>query len=295
MAEIALTEQRNPATKNIDLMESVQIVEVINQEDKLAAEAVEKVLPQVAKAVDYIAGALKRGGRLAYFGAGTSGRIGILDASECPPTFGVSSETVQAFIAGGDKAVRHSVEQAEDNADFALADLAKFAPTEKDVVVAVSASGNPAYVVTVLKKAREAGAVTVAVSSNPEAAMRVFADVFINPQVGPEAIAGSSRMKSGTAQKMILNMLSTAAMVRIGKTYENLMIDVRVSNQKLRARACRMIEEITGADGKTAEDYLKRSKLDVKAACVMLMKKCGRQKAEKLLAAAGGILRKVIK
>ena len=291
----ALTELRNTDTINIDLMDSAQIVSLINQEDMKVALAVQKVLPDVAKAVDYIAEAFAKGGRLAYFGAGTSGRIGILDASECVPTFGAAPEMVQAFIAGGEKAIIHSVENAEDRADLAEEDVAKFAPTKNDVVVAISASGNPDYVVKVLQKAKELGAVTVAVSSNPEAKMQQFADVFINPIVGPEVVTGSSRMKSGTAQKMVLNMLTTAAMIRIGKTYENLMIDVSVSNQKLYDRACRIVADITKLDYQQAEEYLKASGLKVKVACVMARLKCCKDEALQKLEQQGGVLRRVIK
>ena len=291
----ALTELRNTDTINIDLMDSAQIVSLINQEDMKVALAVQKVLSDVAKAVDYIAEAFAKGGRLAYFGAGTSGRIGILDASECVPTFGAAPEMVQAFIAGGEKAIIHSVENAEDRADLAEEDVAKFAPTKNDVVVAISASGNPDYVVKVLQKAKELGAVTVAVSSNPEAKMQQFADVFINPIVGPEVVTGSSRMKSGTAQKMVLNMLTTAAMIRIGKTYENLMIDVSVSNQKLYDRACRIVADITKLDYQQAEEYLKASGLKVKVACVMARLKCGKDEALQKLEQQGGVLRRVIK
>lgn len=295
MLKPALTELRNTDTINIDLMDSAQIVSLINQEDMKVALAVQKVLPDVAKAVDYIAEAFAKGGRLAYFGAGTSGRIGILDASECVPTFGAAPEMVQAFIAGGEKAIIHSVENAEDRADLAEEDVAKFAPTKNDVVVAISASGNPDYVVKVLQKAKELGAVTVAVSSNPEAKMQQFADVFINPIVGPEVVTGSSRMKSGTAQKMVLNMLTTAAMIRIGKTYENLMIDVSVSNQKLYDRACRIVADITKLDYQQAEEYLKASGLKVKVACVMAMLKCSKDEALQKLEQQGGVLRRVIK
>lgn len=295
MLKPALTELRNTDTINIDLMDSAQIVSLINQEDMKVALAVQKVLSDVAKAVDYIAEAFAKGGRLAYFGAGTSGRIGILDASECVPTFGAAPEMVQAFIAGGEKAIMHSVENAEDRADLAEEDVAKFAPTKNDVVVAISASGNPDYVVKVLQKAKELGAVTVAVSSNPEAKMQQFADVFINPIVGPEVVTGSSRMKSGTAQKMVLNMLTTAAMIRIGKTYENLMIDVSVSNQKLYDRACRIVADITKLDYQQAEEYLKASGLKVKVACVMAMLKCGKDEALQKLEQQGGVLRRVIK
>ena len=294
MPQIWITEQRNQDSKDIDLMESMDIVRIINQEDLKVAGAVREVLPQVAEAVELVVGAFVKGGRLAYFGAGTSGRIGILDASECPPTFGTEPEMVQAFIAGGDAAIKHAVENAEDSIEAADRDIAEFEPTPDDVVVAISASGNPEYVLRVLQKAKEVGAATVAVSSNPQAKMQKLADVFINPVVGAEVVAGSSRMKSGTAQKMVLNMLTTAAMVRIGKTYENLMIDVSVSNQKLYDRACRIVAEITGVDYETAEKYLKASGLKVKTACVMIEGDCSREKAEQLLAAESGVLRKVM-
>ena len=294
MTQMLITELRNQDSKDIDLMESMDIVRIINQEDLKVAQAVQKVLPQVAKAVDCIAEAFAKGGRLAYFGAGTSGRLGILDASECPPTFGTEPEMVQAFIAGGNAAIKQAVENAEDNAEMADRDIDDFAPDVNDVVVAISASGNPEYVLRVLQKAKDAGAMTVAVSSNPEAKMQKYADVFINPIVGPEVVTGSSRMKSGTAQKMVLNMLTTAAMIRIGKTYENFMIDVRVLNHKLYDRACRIVAEITGVDYETAEKYLNASGLKVKTACVMILGDCSKEKAEQILAAENGVLRKVM-
>lgn len=294
MSQVALTEKRNSNTMNIDLMNSAEIAKAINEDDKKVAEAIEKVIPEIGEAIDLITAAFINGGRLGYFGAGTSGRIGILDASECPPTFGVAADLVQAFIAGGDGAIKYSVENAEDRADFAREDIKIFNPSSLDVVVSISASGNPDYVVEVLKEAQKCGAKTIAVTSNPEAKMKPYADIFINPIVGEEVITGSSRMKSGTAQKLVLNMLTTGAMVRIGKTYENLMIDVRVSNQKLYDRACRIIAEITGLDYEAAEQYLKDSGLNVKIACVMAKKQCNKEKAEALLVEAGGILRKII-
>lgn len=294
MKNISITESRNPDTINIDLMDSLQIAQAINNEDKKIADAIAKVLPQIAQAIDAVTDALQKGGRLAYFGAGTSGRIGILDASEMPPTFGVSPNTVQAFIAGGQGAVLHSVENAEDSAEFAQADMTAFAPTNKDVVVAVSASGNPQYVVSVLQEARKAGAVTVAVTSNPNAKTAQYADIAIIPVVGEEAVTGSSRMKSGTAQKMVLNMISTGAMIRIGKTYQNYMIDVQTTNKKLVERGCRFISEICSVDDNTAQQYLEAAGGNVKTACVMLAKKCTKEKAQQLLAQHNGILRKVL-
>ncbi len=290
---LILTEQTNPDTKDIDLMSSLDIVTAINREDKKVALAIEKVLPQIAKAVDLIANAFFNGGRLAYFGAGTSGRLGVLDASECWPTFGVEHGMVCGYIAGGDGALRYSVENAEDSTELADADLAEFNPKANDVVVAISASGNAAYVIEILKKARQAGVPTVAISSNPTAKMAEFADIFINPVVGQEAITGSSRMKSGTAQKMILNILSTGAMVRIGKTYQNYMIDVRLMNEKLQDRGCRIVSQIADIPYEKAALLLNECGR-VKVACVMGYLNCSQEQAEEYLRKAGGILRKII-
>ena len=294
MSSISLTEKSNPDTKDIDLMSSLQIVTAINREDQKVAPAIQKVLPQIADAVETIAQAFLNGGRLAYFGAGTSGRIGVLDASECWPTFGVDHGMVSGYIAGGEKALRLSVENAEDSAEMALADLKDFAPTTKDVVVGISANGSPRYVATVMEQAQKIGCKTIAVTSNPNALIKNFSDIFINPIVGEEAITGSSRMKSGTAQKMVLNMLSTGAMIRIGKTYQNYMIDLRVLNEKLQQRAIRFVTEIAGITEKEATEYLKQTDNNVKLACVIAIKKCDIKEAEKLLQQANGILRKVI-
>ena len=293
MGKLSITESRNPKTANIDLMSSFDIVRTINDEDKRIAAAVSRALPQIAKGVDIIAESFLKGGRLAYFGAGTSGRIGVLDASEMGPTFGVPSSMVQGFIAGGNKAIRRAIENAEDKKEFALQDIAKFKPTANDVIVAISACGNPQYCITVLQEAKKAKAKTIAVSSNPQAKIAQYADIFINPDVGSEAVTGSTRMKSGTAQKMVLNMLSTGAMIRIGKTYENYMIDLQPTNQKLIERGTRFVSEICGVSLKEAGLYLKKAK-NVKTACVMILKQCKKEEAEKLLAAHNGILRKVI-
>ena len=290
---LSITETHNPDTVDIDLKNGYEIAKLINNEDKKVALAVEKELKNIGKAIDEIALRIQKGGRIAYFGAGTSGRIGILDVSEMPPTYGVKPSMFQAFIAGGAKAVRKAVENSEDSAEFAASDLEKFKPKENDVIIAISASGNPQYVVEVLKLGRQKGLLTIAVSSNPKAKMREFADIFINPIVGAEAVTGSSRMKAGTAQKMVLNMLSTGAMIKIGKTYKNYMIDLQISNAKLRERAIRFVKEITGADEKTAENALMQSK-SVKIACVMIAKNCSYSQAQKLLSQQNGILRKVI-
>lgn len=294
MAAIALTERRNPNTTDIDLMDGCEIAKTINNEDKKVALAIEKVLPQVGAAIELIAEAFRNGGRLAYFGAGTSGRIGVLDASECRPTFGVEQGMVCGYIAGGDKALRFSVESSEDSAELGLEDLRRFAPKAEDVVVGISAGGGPRYVLAVLEKARALGCKTVGISSNPEAKLKVFCDIFINPVVGEEAVTGSSRMKSGTAQKMILNMLSTGAMIRIGKTYENYMIDVRMTNEKLAERGRRIVSEIAGISPAEAQKYIEAGGNKVKTACVMAVRNVSRVEAEELLEANGGILRKVL-
>ena len=294
MSALALTEKRNPETINIDLMDSYQIARTLNHEDQKVALAVEKTLPQIGEAIEAIAQAFKRGGRLAYFGAGTSGRLGVLDASESWPTFGVEHGMVNGYIAGGDRALRYSVENSEDSAELGLQDLASFAPTPDDVVVGISANGGPRYVLAVLEQAQKCGSKTIGISSNPEAKLQKFSDIFINPIVGEEPIAGSSRMKSGTAQKMILNMLSTGAMIRIGKIYQNYMIDVRMMNEKLVERGCRIVADIAQVSVEEAAKYLEAGGQSVKTACVMAVKKISREEAEKKLAETGGILRRVI-
>lgn len=294
MTENALTENRNPDTVNIDLMSPLEISAALNNEDKKVAEAVSKVLPDIAAAIEAIVKSFRRGGRLGYFGAGTSGKIAVLDASDCPQTFSIPEDMIQSFIAGGDNCIRTSINGAEDSAELAFRDVETFNPGPNDIVVSISASGNPAYVVSVLEEARKRGVTTIAVTSNPNAKFKPFADIFINPLVGQEALNGSSRLKSGTAQKMILNMLSTGAMIKLGKTYENLMIDVAVSNEKLYNRAIGMITDITGTDRKTAEKHLLSANKNVKTACVMAYKNCSVQEAEQHLRSAGGILRNII-
>lgn len=294
MPEQILTEQSNPASTDIDLLSGRQIAELMNREDQKVAIAVAAETENIGRAVELIAAAFQKGGRLGYFGAGTSGRIGILDASECPPTFGTAPELVQAFIAGGSRAIRQAVENAEDDADFARQDIAAFSPTAADIVVGISASGNACYINAVLEQARRRGAQTIAVATNPRAAFRQYADIFICPEVGPEVIAGSSRLKSGTAQKMILNMLTTGAMIRCGKTYKNHMIDVRVTNRKLHDRACRIIGEIAGISPAEAQKYLENSGNNVKLACVMATKNAGAEEAQKLLNRKNGILRRIL-
>ena len=295
------TEERNLLSKNIDLMSSMNIVKTINKEDQKVALAVQECLPTIAQAVDIIVSNFQKGGRLFYFGAGTSGRLGVLDASECWPTFGVEHGMVVGVIAGGDKALRYSVENAEDSEDAGIADLMALAPTVNDTVVGLSAGGGAKYILAVLKKAQNLGMKTIGYSSNKDASLARYSDVFINPIVGAEILTGSSRMKSGTAQKMVLNMLSTASMIRIGKTYENLMIDVRTMNEKLWDRACRIIVDISGvaydkADKllRLAQDYLNDKTKGVPLAVVMAVKGCSVETASKLLRQNDGIVRKAL-
>ena len=294
MNKLSLTETQNPATENIDLMDSLSIAQTINKEDQKVALAVEQTLPQIAQAIELISQSFLQGGRLCYFGAGTSGRLGVLDASECWPTFGVSHDMVQGFIAGGDQALRYSIENAEDNAQLGLEDITHFAPTPKDVVVAISSCGTPKYLIAVLQEAKKQGAHTISISCNPDAPIKDISDIFINPIVGPEAITGSSRLKAGTAQKMVLNMLSTGAMIRIGKVYKNYMIDLRLVNEKLRKRGIRFVCEIADCTPSQAEDYLAQANNEVKTACVIAIKQCSAEDARKLLAQERGILRRII-
>ena len=289
-----LTECSNDASSNIDLVNTSEIVRIINEEDKKVALAIEKCIPEISKAVDLIVEAFRKGGRLAYFGAGTSGRLGVLDASECWPTFSASNGMVSGYIAGGDFALKNSVEGAEDDEKEALAHIKDFNPTENDVVVGVSASGNPKYVLRVLRESQKRGAKTVGLTSNPEAKLKKYADISIVTVVGSEVISGSSRMKSGTAQKMVLNMLSTASMIKIGKTYSNYMIDVQPVCDKLVDRANRIISSICEISIEKADEYRIKAGNNVKIACVMCKKNCSKEKAEQLLDKHNGILRKVI-
>lgn len=292
--ENILTEQCNSVSADIDLMDTAEVLKTINNEDMKVALAVQKALPEITEAVELIVYAFLHGGRLAYFGAGTSGRLGVLDASECWPTFSAPEGMISGFIAGGDPALRYAVENAEDNAEFALEDIEHFAPTANDVIVGISASGNPKYVLSVLEEARKRGAKTIGVTSNPEAKLKSLSDVCIVALVGPEVVTGSSRMKSGTAQKMILNMLTTASMIKIGKTYGNYMIDVQLTNDKLIDRGNRIIASVCKIPLEKAEDYRIKADNNVKVACVMCQKQCTKDEAMRLLAEQNGILRKVI-
>lgn len=287
------TEKLNENTENIDVSSTLDIVKMINNEDFNAVSAVQKCLPEIAKAVDIISENFNNGGRLIYFGAGTSGRLGVLDASECPPTFSVSESMVVGIIAGGDIALRHAVEGAEDSVDGAKIDFEKLNITPNDTVTAISASGNANYVVEVLRLAKEKGCKTVAVTSNENAKTKEFADVFICAKTGAEAISGSTRMKAGTAQKLILNMLTTSSMVKIGKVYKNYMIDVRPTNIKLKNRAVKIVAKIAETSEDKALSVLQENDFKIKPAILYLKLNIEEQEAEKLLEENNGILRKV--
>lgn len=266
-----VTEGRNPATMDIDKVDTLGIITMINEEDKKVALAVEKAKADIARAVDAIADRLKRGGRLIYMGAGTSGRLGIVDASECPPTYGVDPELVQGVIAGGYGAIFKSVEGAEDDAELGKKDLIERKVTSLDVVCGIAASGRTPYVIGGMKYAREVGAAVVCVTMNPESDMAKLADYPISVVVGPEAIMGSTRMKAGTAQKMVLNMLTTATMIKLGKVYSNLMVDLKATNEKLMARSKRIVMLATGTDEDNASRVLKETNYDVKLAIFIIL------------------------
>lgn len=287
------TENINENTRNIDVSSTIEMVAMINDEDKLAALAVEKALPQIAEAVDIISENFIKGGRLFYFGAGTSGRLGVLDASECPPTFSTAPEMVQGIIAGGERAIRFAIEGAEDSEELAVKDFEALNINENDTVVSISASGNAKYVVKVLELAKAQNCKTVAVTCNPYAKMKEFSDCFICAQTGAEAVSGSTRMKAGTAQKMILNMLTTASMVKIGKTFGNLMIDVKPTNSKLKIRASRIVANIADCDEETARKELENNGYNVKHAILKIKHGLDFEQADKLLVERKGVLKKV--
>ena len=291
MSEV-ITEYRNENTKDIDILSTVDMVRKMNEEDKLVALAVEDETEHIAEAIDLIAKQFLKGGRLFYFGAGTSGRLGILDASECPPTFSVPFDMVQGRIAGGKDAFLYSVEGAEDNFDLGVED-AKIL-TDKDVCVAISASGNPKYLLGVLHQADEIGAKTIAVTCNSQGRIAEEAGLVICVEVGPEVIAGSSRLKAGTAQKMILNMLSTGSMIKIGKTYENFMIDLKAVNEKLKDRAIRIVAQIADVNLADALSTLLKCDWEIKTAIVSLMMNMSIDDARTELKKHGGVLRKII-
>lgn len=272
------TEKRNAASEQLDQMSALEIVSLMNQEDQKVAQAVEKVLPEIAQAVDLIADALEKGRRLFYIGAGTSGRLGVLDAAECPPTFGTDPAQVQGMIAGGHTALTIAVEGAEDSFVMGQEDVRRAAVQAGDVVVGIAASGRTPYVIGALSEAMARQAVTVSLSCNPGSDIDQDADVSINLTVGPEVVTGSTRLKAGSATKMVLNMLTTASMVRVGKVYGNWMVNVQATNRKLRERAKQIVMQITGIDYAAAERVIAEAEGDVKLAIVM--QKSGLPKAE---------------
>lgn len=289
-----ITEQRNPNSLHIDTKSTEEIIEIFNQEDQKAVSAVIKERGNIAKTVDMIVDSFVNGGRLFYVGAGTSGRLGILDASECPPTFGVEREMVQGIIAGGHEALTRSIERAEDYAEDGIAAIRERKIDSRDTVVGISTSGGAPYVKGALEEAHKLGAKTAFLMCNPPKDKMPFVDVFITPIVGPEIIAGSTRLKAGTATKLVLNMLSSIAMIKMGKVYDNLMIDVQIWNAKLVDRAKRLISQLGGVSYEEAGKFLEAAKDNVKAGIVMARKKVHYEEAMRLLDENNGFLRKII-
>ena len=291
MTALSTTEQRNPASLDVDTRSTVEILDLINQEDQRVPLAVRAALPQIARAVDEVVARWRRGGHVFYFGAGTSGRLGVLDASECPPTFSSPPEQVQGAIAGGDAALRRSVEGAEDHPEGGAADVQRSGVGPDDVVVGIAASGTTPYVEGALREARQRGACTVSLACNRDAPISKLADIAIEVEVGPEVVTGSTRLKAGTAQKLVLNMLTTASMIRSGKVYGNLMVDLTASNVKLRRRARRIVSTVTGVSEDEAAALLEQTSYRAKPAILMALAGCDAAEADRRLAAAGGFLR----
>lgn len=291
MTEV-ITEYRNQNTKDIDIISTIEMVRKMNEEDKVVALAVGEELENIAKAIDLIAKQFLAGGRLFYFGAGTSGRIGVLDASECPPTFSVDPEMVQGIIAGGERAFKEAIEGAEDNFNSGVDD-AKIL-TKDDVAVVISASGNPKYLSGVISQAENVGAKTIGITCNSQGIIAEEAGLVICVEVGPEVIAGSSRLKAGTAQKMVLNMLTTGSMIKIGKTYQNFMIDLKASNEKLKDRAIKIVAQLAEVTHAQALDVLLKCDWEIKTAIVALKLNLDVDKARAELRKNNGVLRKVI-
>ncbi len=292
--ERLVSEGRNPNTFDIDLLPTEQILEKINVEDRGVPAAVAAVIPEIALAVERIVSAFRKGARLIYMGAGTSGRLGVLDASECPPTFGVPEGMVVGLIAGGRDALVRAAEGAEDEQQAGVKALQEIALTADDVVVGIAVSGRTPYVIGGLGYARQVGATTISLSCNDESTIATIADIAISPVVGPEVLTGSTRLKAGTAQKLVLNMLTTASMIRIGKSYQNLMVDLHASNKKLIARACRIVMQATDCSAEEARRALDRTQNDVKLAILVTTTGMEVDEARKVLLKAGGFLRTAI-
>ena len=289
-----ITEQVNSKSEHIDIADTAEILNIINDEDMVVAEAVKEEIPSIEKVVNVVTNSIKKGGRLFYIGAGTSGRLGILDASECPPTYGTDPELVQAIIAGGNEAIFKAVEGAEDDEQAGAMVIQEKNITSEDVVVGITASGRTPYVIGALREAKKVGAYTVGLSNNKSSKIDEEADICIAPIVGPEVIMGSTRMKSGTSQKLVLNMITTAVMIKLGKVYGNLMVDLQPTNLKLIDRMKRIVSYATGIGKEKAEKYLKESGLNAKAAIVMIKTGCDAEKAVSLLENSDGIVSKAI-
>lgn len=289
------TESRNKNTLDIDKVSTLEMVRKINNEDKKVAEAVECELPKIAEAIDGIVKGMHKGGRLIYIGAGTSGRLGVLDASECPPTYGVSEELVQGIIAGGKEAVFRAKEGAEDSQELAVEDLKAKALNENDTVVGLAASGRTPYVIGGLNYANEIGALTVSITCNSNSEVSKAAKISIAPVVGAEVITGSTRLKSGTAQKLVLNMLSTGVMIKLGKVYGNLMVDVKSTNEKLVERAKKIVCEATGVEREEATSILNETGFNVKLSIFMILSKLSKDEAEVILKNSNGYIAEALK
>lgn len=289
-----VTESRNHHSEHIDTLSTLEMLKVINNEDKKVPFAVEATLPHIARLVDKVVTAFSQGGRLIYCGAGTSGRLGILDASECPPTYGTPHDMVIGLIAGGHKAILQAVENAEDNVQLGAEDLRQLNFNAKDVLVGIAASGRTPYVIGALEYARSLGAVTGAISCNPDSPIAQRADIAITPIVGPEVVTGSSRMKAGTAQKLVLNMITTGAMIKMGKVFGNLMVDVEATNAKLIERQIRIVMQATECDRATAEQALAQCQRHCKTAILMILAGVNAQQATQLLAQNKGVIRQAL-
>ncbi|EHU9665525.1 N-acetylmuramic acid 6-phosphate etherase [Enterococcus faecalis] len=288
------TEARNEATKKIDQVSTLEMVTLINQEDQKVAQAIEKVLPQIAAAIDAAAERFKKGGRLIYCGAGTSGRLGALDAIELTPTYSVSPERAFGILAGGEKAMYQAIEGAEDSKELAIEDLTQHQLTARDVVIAIAASGRTPYAVSAIEYGKKVGALTISVTCNNQSPMNQLAEIGIAPIVGPEVITGSTRMKAGSAQKLVLNMFSTGIMVKVGNIYQNLMVNVQPTNEKLMQRATNIIKEAAEIEESQAKEYLEAAQLEVAPAIVMAKAHVDFQKAKQLLAEHDGRISEVL-
>lgn len=294
MLDKLTTEKRNDHTMNLDMMSVGQVLKTMNLEDRNVPEAISKEIPFIEKAVIEVIDSFQRGGRLIYLGAGTSGRLGVLDAVECMPTFGSSEEMVQGFLAGGMKAFTKAVEGAEDSEDLGVEDVKSISINENDTLVGIAASGRTPYVIGALKYARNAGAKTVSLSCNKNSEIGKFADIAIEVETGPEILTGSTRLKAGTAQKLVLNMISTASMIGIGKVYKNLMVDVQPTNLKLVERSKRIIMQAAETDYSTAEQYYQKANSNVKAAIIMILLQCTFEEALEKLQHSNGFIRKTL-